>query len=1298
MATNHTIQTRYRNISIITFIILTLCFVYYFFIYVKNKEHQFNEKAFRIIESVGQNIEKKYSNYSGIIENAMDHLIRYDYEDVSTAKSETLRDLLTKLSVPAELNVINFELSPELKLSNKAIQKTKIRKLMEKTTLNGDSISLLIETSAYKINVWYKIDKLLQNTLRRDFFKQYIIFSNSEVYFNDLPVEKYHDVKLDSIFKKEEGELSNPFHSTDRVELEFENKAQLMYVRPVNLSNTKTIYVGGIIEKKLYRQQAFSIGTNTSIALVILFVLLILSLPFVKIYLIDENESLKTRDVMSGFFVLMIGSGFVTLSIIGFFTQQGPTASDEKMFLEENAKVIEENFKSELKNILEQITVNEQILDSMQNVTDFKKQFRYDKTLPANKKERLNQTYGYFSNLMWIDSTGQQLVKWQDKSTARVKLTFRDYFAVPNNKPGSLWVDTTISPTETFYVDAIRSVTEGKTYAVVSRRAKLKNKLNFGDNTFSGIDATTPVKPTVVAMVTNMQSLEDITLPSSLSYMIVNADGLVLFHKNAVKILQENLENEIDNLKLKLAIYSRTDASFLDYYDESEQRFYVRPIDQLPLFVITYVDEKIDKNVGAQIFSLSALLYILLFGIISIQLLLFLLFDHEFKRKTKGNNIFNTWLWPRPTKKRIYVLLSIYLMVSVFVFYVAGLYLNVLLTLSFFSLLVTVNLFVLRDFETWQEFWNKKSFFKMPIFFFSMLLFSLLVFCKSDIFQLGISTILSSIFFFVFSGIVIFLSFRIPDASEETDERIFYNSWYFMFVAALSVFAIVGFYVKSYNFEKAIYAKNNLLNLAKNIYKHGELVESNPYNDFRTLNSTYQFKNLPPGDSAGFPNETTLINSIRFNLTNDFETATIPENKERGEVVYLKWKETPESIGLTYTPGIVSDKNDVFVISSQKATLDIGDFLSLKGKFRDYTKYLIFSILLVFITIYITVNFWTQKVFLLGIIPKLRSNARKLVEEMPFTYIISPPQSGVITYFEKHYQNVFHIDLRFVDLSKDYQLVVPENAKIALIVDMDAISHDVLGKKVSIIDELKRLVNNKKHSLKKIVIISIFSPREVMIAFDENDKKEMQLATNYLNIVGDFATAYFPLRYNDKDADNENLPVISKLLDDSTEDADCDEEDKILNVQARAQLYYYATWNSMEKREQLLIYDLVTDGLVNFRNLYVIYHLMSRGILINKNGSVELFNKSFANFVLTIVDKEMSFNFKRDAKKNGTWANLKLPLMMIIGGILAFIFLTQQSLFNDMFGWFTASLALLPVLTKVLSSLSLFTGGAKKTG
>jgi len=654
-------------------------------------------------------------------------------------------------------------------------------------------------------------------------------------------------------------------------------------------------------------------------------------------------------------------------------------------------------------------------------------------------------------------------------------------------------------------------------------------------------------------------------------------------------------------------------------------------------------------------------------------------------------------MWPKPSKKKVYILLSIYILASMLLFFAGGLFSDILLTISFFSLLITTNLFIVKNYQSWREFWDKSTFYKMPAYFIAMVILALWVFLKSDIAYLSATTIVFYIIFVAGSAITAVYSFKIGEPAKGDDVRLVYNLWYFLLIISLSVFAIIGFYTKSYNYEKSIYAKYTQLSLFKNIIGNVQLADTDKYGIYKGYNITYRFGEPLISKALIYPNESLLVNQIRFNISNDLETAAFPTYPEKDTSAILSWKETVDSLELKYSPGsLAASENVDFVVTSKKATINLIDFISPSGKFMSYSKYLILSMIFVLIIIFISINYWTQKVFLLGIIPKLRSNVKKLVEDMPFTYIISPPQSGVITYFHKHYPKLFQIDLRFTDFSKEYILTLPENMEIALIIDVDSVNHEILGQKISIIDKLKKQVYDSNNPLKKVILISIFSPKEVIAAYDENDKKEMELVTKYLNILGDFATAYFRLRYNDVDADHENLPVISQLLDINSEDTDCDNEDKVLNVQDRAQLYYYATWNSMEKGEQLLIYDLVTDGLVNYRNLYVIYNLMSRGILTYRNGTLELFNKSFANFVLTIVDKERSFNYDSDAKRSGSWSNLKMPFLMIIGAILVFIFLTQQKLFSDLFGWFTAAIALIPVITKILSSFTIFTGGSKK--
>ena len=73
MSTKNSQQSRYRMISIMTFVVLLLSFAYYYFVFVKSNEEIFNSKAFRIVEQAGQNVENKFNNYKKITNTAFEN-------------------------------------------------------------------------------------------------------------------------------------------------------------------------------------------------------------------------------------------------------------------------------------------------------------------------------------------------------------------------------------------------------------------------------------------------------------------------------------------------------------------------------------------------------------------------------------------------------------------------------------------------------------------------------------------------------------------------------------------------------------------------------------------------------------------------------------------------------------------------------------------------------------------------------------------------------------------------------------------------------------------------------------------------------------------------------------------------------------------------------------------------------------------------------------------------------------------------------------------------------------------------
>lgn len=141
-----------------------------------------------------------------------------------------------------------------------------------------------------------------------------------------------------------------------------------------------------------------------------------------------------------------------------------------------------------------------------------------------------------------------------------------------------------------------------------------------------------------------------------------------------------------------------------------------------------------------------------------------------------------------------------------------------------------------------------------------------------------------------------------------------------------------------------------------------------------------------------------------------------------------------------------------------------------------------------------------------------------------------------------------------------------------------------------------------------------------------------------------------------------------------------------LKVQSIASPYYRSIWASLSNAEKHVLFDIAQDGLVNTKNVRFINRLLNKGLLLYDNH-LRIMNESFRNFILTGVGAVEISQLNRDVRNSGTWSRLRTPLLLIIAGVLIFMFATQQDIFNKTMLWVGTIIGALATLSRVFSFL-----------
>jgi hypothetical protein len=138
----------------------------------------------------------------------------------------------------------------------------------------------------------------------------------------------------------------------------------------------------------------------------------------------------------------------------------------------------------------------------------------------------------------------------------------------------------------------------------------------------------------------------------------------------------------------------------------------------------------------------------------------------------------------------------------------------------------------------------------------------------------------------------------------------------------------------------------------------------------------------------------------------------------------------------------------------------------------------------------------------------------------------------------------------------------------------------------------------------------------------------------------------------------------------------------LVEVGERAETHYQEIWANCTPAEQLVIGQLAQEGIVNYKARRTVRALMGRG-LVRREPHFVLMNETFRRFVLGAYTRSTAAALEREA--SSAWSTVRWPFFALVVLSVAFLFETQQQLFNTALAIVTGVTAFVPAVLKMMS-------------
>lgn len=633
-----------RSLLVLAFLgLVGLFFALNLFLYIPRQQLQYNKKVFRILKEIAQDFTK---TIEGNATTAVKNLgktstvgrLRIAPADTSTG------------SLQRRLMQSYRELDITEDLSRNFVRTYRF----ERDTISvsfSDSTKPMAPVQVIKIPIAKVLNPNVQN-LHKDLFDLVMLVKRTEtpgkdngkaiirdtvVYKNGQLATRYMFAG-DSVFRNMHyGQFSTVN------DIEIEGAGYKAFSLPFQIGREELVLIG-FLPDRIYRNETTRYSKPTLLWICAFLVLILLSLPVIKLLLSGRHERVTVNETRM-LIVVFVTTPFLVMLAAGasMIYQYADAASDKTLRALHNR--VQAAFKNEISLVLDQLRKYDSLTAGLETSDSLLQKAKIGLAQNGAPVEDAKDilyyptVYKNVDDIYWTDSAGKQIAKWFfiREPVTYLDVSERDFYTRLRHNQG--YIRKSPERTDTFYVEPTVSWSTGA-YSV--------NIVTRSNTIFTG---NKPRQSFLIGMATRLYSMCNPVVPKDFSFCITDHKGTILFHSETERCLHENLLDEASHHPQLTAALGKKERVLIDdirVFDR-EAKMVLSPVQGMPeMYLVTYYNKRAQNLF---VFHITAFAFLCTAGML-VCLLLFHLLKSLCLRKSDQNVFRYETEWMRPSGQK----------------------------------------------------------------------------------------------------------------------------------------------------------------------------------------------------------------------------------------------------------------------------------------------------------------------------------------------------------------------------------------------------------------------------------------------------------------------------------------------------------------------------------------------------------------------------------------------------------------------------------------------------------------------